>query len=246
MFNFLKIKNKPIKVKALTCYDNGMHLSFPPETSFVPDWVKNLPTHRDIDIARKMCAGEPPPFNVKTCPGRFELHNKGIIVRMWSDLYINVGPENTDEFRYQFSDRMSMCESHPYYQYNTMCGEGEYLQLKIASPWIFSTDEPMDFLGFKPAWELKALQGLEILPGILNFYHQHSTNVNLFIKRREKEQEFLIKAGTPICHWLPLSDRKVIVEAKSVSKDSSEYVSTKKVPFYSFTKRIYKRHRKCK
>lgn len=246
MFNFLKSKNKPIKVKALTSSDNGMHLSFAPETSFTPDWAKNLPTYRSIDIARKIAFGEKPPFNVRTCPGRFELHKKGIMLRMWSDLYIHVGPENTEDYRYQFADRQSMCESHPYYQYDTMCNEGEYLQLKIGSPWIFSTDESIDFLALKPAWEIKALQGLEILPGILNFYHQHSTNINMFIKRKEKEQEFLIKAGTPICHFVPLSDRRVIVESKAVSKASSEWTSTKKVPFYSFSKRTYRMHRKHK
>ena len=246
MFNFLKNKSKPIKVKALTAYDNGIHFSFPPETSYTPDWVKKLPGYSSIEIARKIARNEQPPINVKTCPGRFELHNKGIMLRMWSDLYIYVGLENTDDYRYQFADRESMCESHPYYQYNTMCKEGEYLQLKIACPWIFSTDESIDFLALKPAWEIKALQGLEILPGILNFYHQHSTNVNLFIKRREKEQEFLIKAGTPICHFVPLSDRKVVVETKAVSKVSSEWVRTKKVPFYSFSKRTYRTHRKHK
>jgi hypothetical protein len=244
MFSFLK--NKSIKVKALTSYDNGIHLSFPPETAFTPSWAKNLPTYRSIDIARKVICGEPPPFNVKTCPGRFDLHKKGIMLSLWSDLYLTVGPEKTDEYQYQFADRTSSCESHPYNQYDSMCGENEYLQLKITSPWIFSTDESIDFLALKPAWELKSLQGLEILPGILNFYHQHSTNINMFIKRTKEKQEFLIKAGTPIYHFVPLSDRKVVLESKAVSKGSSEWTSTKKVPFYSFSKRTYKIHRKRK
>jgi len=210
-------KNKSVVVKAYTLYNNGIHKFYAPSKPKIPDWVNKLPAPSSIDIARELADKKQSIKNIRHCPGRIDLYKKGIMVPMWSDLYLRVGPRNEDYWKYQYADAQSSIKCHPYNQYSSMVSDKEYLQIKLVTPWTFSTDRSLEFLALKPAWEVVALQGLEILPGVLNFYKVTQVMVNLFIKKQEEEQEFLIKAGTPICHFVPLEDVKLKIDVSSVS-----------------------------
>ena len=249
MFNLIKRKNTPIKVRAYTTYDNGVHLVHPPTVSKQPDWATKLKSYSPIEIARGMLKdgnGTPETaMTVKTCPGRMELYSKGIVVPMWSDLYIKItrnGETNDLSWEYQFSDMCSEIDNHQHFQYSTMMPKGEYAHFKLVSPWNFVTDEDVDFLAIKPGWEVHDLYGLEILPGVLSFYHQSQAHVNLFIKAPKKEKEIFIKAGTPIYQFIPLSDRRAQLKIKAISPLDQEWRNISKMPRYSF-KKSYRKYR---
>jgi len=250
MFKFFKNKKAPIKVKCYTTPEKSLTHSYHPTVPPVPDWVKKLPTGISaFQISRNLCARFQNKFygatssTVRTCPGRVDLYSKGFMIPLWSDLYLFLDSEKN--WRYQFADEKSSMSQHGYEEFKTMFKKDEYLHLKINSPWTINTEEDIDFLAIKPAWELKALDGLEILPGVLNFYHQFASHINMFIKFPETgEKEFLIKVGTPIYHFIPLSDRKVEVEAKILDQSDQEFINAKYSPHVSFITRDYKRHRK--
>ena len=247
MFNFFKNKKDAVKVKCYTTSRTGIHYAYPPQIVSQPSWAKKLKGASCLETARSMVEKtEPHTFStIQTCPGRFELYKKGFIIPLWSDLYIQVNEEG--EWKYQFSDLESKIAEHPWPQYSSMCKEGEFSHLKLVSPWVLDSPEDVDFIAIKPAWEIKALHGLEILPGILNFYHQHSTNINLFIKNsKEKKQEFFLKAGTPLFHIIPLSDRKVELEVKAVDSSDVDLINALKEPRLSFSSRNYRQHMKGK
>ncbi|MFZ8929329.1 MAG: hypothetical protein ACO2YY_09085 [Pseudohongiellaceae bacterium] len=247
MFKFFKNKKNTIKVKCYTANKGGIHYAYPPQIVSQPSWAKNLKGASPLEVARNMVEKtEPRTFRtIQTCPGRFELYKKGFIIPLWSDLYIQVNEKG--EWRYQFSDLESKIDEHHWVQYSSLCKEGEFSHLKIISPWILDSPDDIDFIAIKPAWEIKALHGLEILPGILNFYHQHSMNVNLFIKNsKEKKQEFFLKAGTPLYHVIPLTDRRVELEVKAMANTDPDFINALKQPRLSFSSRNYRQHLKGK
>jgi len=218
MFSFCK----PSKTKILNCYThytNGIHNLFPPAKPKNPEWFSKLPVYSDIEMARFAYASTGRAGgNLRHCPGRSNLYQKGFMLKMWSDLYLKIGPEGTDEYAYQFADRTSSVSPHPPYQYKGLVSEYSYCQLKINSPWFFYSDEPLEVLGIKPAWEVHGLNGLEILPGILDFHIMEQSHINMFIKREKTEKEIIIKAGTPIYHFIPLNgvNVKLNVECRTI------------------------------
>jgi len=247
MFKFFTNKKKAIKVKCYTTSKSGIHYAYPPQIVSQPSWARKLKGASTLEVARNMVEKtEPRTFRtIQTCPGRFELYKKGFIIPLWSDLYIQVNEKG--EWKYQFSDLESKIGEHHWVQYSSLCKEGEFSHLKIISPWILDSPEDIDFIAIKPAWEIKALHGLEILPGILNFYHQNSNNVNLFIKNsKEKKQEFFLKAGTPLYHVIPLTDRKVELEVKAMANTDPDFINALKQPRLSFSSRNYRQHLKGK
>jgi|GEM_PF-2088195 len=246
MFKFFKNLKSPIKVKCYTIIAGGLHKAYPPQVSSQPSWAKQIKSFSVIETARELLKPERDrraTRTIKTCPGRVELYQKGFILPLWSDLYLYLDGEKN--WKYQFADMKSTISNHTHSQYSTLFDEDEYLHLKLDSPWVMYTEEDVDFVAIKPAWEVKPLDGLEILPGILTFHHQHSNNVNMFIKfpeKKEEKREIILRAGTPIYHFIPLSDRKVELEVKAVSHTDPEFIDAFRTANHSFSRNSYRHH----
>lgn len=230
--------NKKIVIKAYTNMDTGIHKYYPPTKPKKPAWFKKLPSLTPLQTARAFLEnGE--GRNIKTCPAFASLYSRGFMVPLWSDLYLKIGKIGTEDWQYQFADTRSSIGQHPYSQYKGMVDEN-YVHLKLKSPWTLYSDKSVDFIAMKPALEIKSLQGLEILTGVVNLHKQTTSDVNLFIKREPEEKEIIIKAGTPIYHYIPLQDAKIEMDVRALSKESDEFLDIKLVPQQCFAGSIYK------
>lgn len=183
---------------------------------FIPTWWKKMPLHhiagnddQDFQI---------PAPTLKTCPGLFDLYKDGFVVPLWSDMIL----KNTEsETLVDFADHTrNYIERHPRYQFDPAFEN--YNHIKINVPWCVVEKSGINWLEFACTWNLLP-EGAKfhVTPGRLDFKLQHSTNVNCFLTKDDNKLVQL-KAGTPLVHWIPLSEKKVKVKTHYIS--DSEYM----------------------
>ena len=217
-------KNKEIVVH---CYTDRpeVYNYFPvvPNKKIIPDWFKNLK-------APFFKSPENSQTNLKLCPGITNLFKTSFTIPLWSDLFLEIGETNSEYYRWQYSDRCSDIGLHPPHQHGGHFKTKEYQHLKIISPWQFQCEEDVSFLAIEPFWQFKELNNISILPGIVEFYSQHNTNINLFVRRESKKQDILLNAGSPLYTYVPITERKVRVETHLVSSKKLHNLSKVSYP----------------
>ena len=212
--------NKPL---VLDCYtvspDAFVHSKPDYANKFIPKWFKNVkpPCHTAKSLVEE---GFFP--NIKGCAGFIEYFKTGFMLPCWSDLALQIGPRGTNDYRYQFSDQASCIEPHPLWQVGDYFSETEVQHMKICSPWRISASKDIKFLFVKPAWQYDTIKdsSFDVLSGVVNFKYQHHTNVNIFIHRRDEEQNILIPHGQPLLHMIPITNKKIKFRYHLVTTDS--------------------------
>ena len=192
----------------------------------IPSWFKKLanPSFKNID--RQLSD----PTTLKQCVGFVEYFKKGFMLPMWSDLALEIGAKNTLDYSWQYSDLKSEMSTHHPEQTNCQFDPKLYQHLKLASPWYFSCEEDISFLAVEPGWQFDLLGSIRVLSGIVDFKYQASTNINIFCLRQEKEEIILLKAGMPLYHFIPLTDRKIVLKTHLVSDEQFEKIGSKVTP----------------
>lgn len=199
---------KEIVLNAYTC-SNATYECAPicEAKKLAPRWVKELPSKER---------------NIKKCPGINDYYKKGFFLPLWSDLFISIGPKDDFYWRYQYSDLLSKVVSHPTSQWGNNPQLKDQLHLKIESPWIVECDDPVEFYVSQPMWGFKELQPLVVFPGVCNFKHQNSLNVNTYTKIIDTKQEVMLEYGTPLMHIVPLTTSKVVIKNHLITQQEHE------------------------
>lgn len=153
---------------------------------------------------------------LRTCYGFLELFRRGFVIENWCDLAVHSDVENY-QYHYSYGEKP---EYHNALQYHP--GFRNYFIIKLKSPWLIKNKENTKFIMTGAEWHLEDLD-IKILPGVLDFKSQSSSNI--FIAFKRVKSEFLIKMGQPLAHFVPLSDKSVRIHQHLVTKD--EYDSLK-------------------
>jgi hypothetical protein len=177
--------------------------------NFYPDWWKKLPKPQ-LNYHTMT-----PEKNMKGCIGLIEHYKRGLVIPMWSDLMIKT--DGRSNYSYQFSDTMSSCESHPNIFFKGFYDVG--INLKLISPWLLSSEKNVYFTFLPTMWNNTQDPGYKTLVGTVDFYKQKNTNINLIL---DEPKEIYIRAGTPMLHIMPLSDREIVIN-KHVIDDAEWY-----------------------
>ena len=157
--------------------------------------------------------------SVKSCPAFVGYFLQGFVLPMWSDLALEVGKSGSDTYKWQYSDLQSQIGIHPYIQFGL--SEKEYQHFKLCSPWAISCTEDVPFLFSGPSWRFGDIpETVEILNGVVSYKTNAGTNVNMLVKRTETNQEFIIKAATPLVHIIPLTEKKLVIKTHLVTKET--------------------------
>lgn len=211
MFNFLK---KDVVVNCYT-WDSSVYNYAPikPAISFIPTWWKELPK----SFASENNLFEQP--TMKGCTGFTNLYKQGFIMPMWSDLAIRIGHEGSTAYAYKFSCERGEISVHPVPQRGLVYPETKYQHLKIATPWIFTCNEEVQFLQTGVPWDDNCLTDATILPGIVDYKYQIGTHINTIWKRAVEDKKYIIAHQTPLCHFIPLTERKVKIKQHLVTKE---------------------------
>ena len=210
MFNLFK---SPV----VNCYtwDSAVYNYAPikPAASFIPDWWKELPkaTRNPNELIQRP--------TMKGCVGFTNLYKKGFIMPMWSDLAISIGEQGTNNYRYHFSCERGEINVHDKIQRGSVYPETEYQHLKIESPWMFTCTEDIEFLQTGVPWESSDIPNMSVLPGVVEYKYQLGANINIMWKRTNKNEEYLVPYNTPLCQFIPLTERKVTINLHLISKE---------------------------
>lgn len=221
-------KKKPLVVDAFITEQYSHAYDYAPidyANKFYPDWWRALPkTEFDWDIMGR--ANQ----SMRACPGFTEHLNHGLIIPMWSELALKtIGPE---EWRYQFSDLVSVCETHDASQRAGFYTD--YTNIKIMSPWFLRSEQSV-YWNYQPAfWNSAEPPGYQVAPGTVDYYYQNSTHINLLVP---PEQRILIPVGQPMAHIVPLTERPVELRRHLVTESEFKRIFIKKT---SFTNHYYK------
>jgi hypothetical protein len=178
---------------------------------FIPNWWKQLPVNQKIrvnnDPNSKLTINQ---RNLKQCNGFIDLFTEGFIFPFWLDIQI----EMLDDGKFYISGHSVPTvnidvATHGRDQTGTSiykeCG-----QIKLTSPWFLEEKTGVKFSWNQCMWNNTSYLGdMHILPGVMDFKTQKTTNVNAFIK---KGSIVRLDAGDPLVHLIPLSDKKITIQ----------------------------------
>ena len=203
-------RKSELRLKAVTNLPNIADL-FPirPAKECMPNWYKDMPLTVEGNGCPVRRSITNQTVTVKGCYGVNTLLQKGFILSAWEDMSILVYPNGT--FSVVFArPALNAFTTHPSIQLPTPM---QHLSaIKIHSPWYMYTEEATPFL-YTPAVYHDTLGHKHFMPsGVLEFKHQHQTHVFLAVEKKSEPYEILIKAGQPLMHLIPLTEKHVSLE----------------------------------
>jgi len=161
----------------------------------VPNWWKKLPR---VDKPVLEENGYQEKVNMKKCYGFIELYKRGVVIENWSDIIFNVTQENFS-FYTKIGDKPTAHSKNQFVE-----GFNDFHHVKLISPWVFKTNENIHFLFLGTEWSIE--YPIKMLPGVLNFKENHSTNVNMLLPKYKEPYEFILPQGMPLAQVIPLND----------------------------------------
>lgn len=239
MFSFF-IKKSEIVLDCFTFIDL-YKTTFPPINSVdtYPQWFKSLPKN---DFVNNNFVNAVPLKTMRRCVGILDFFRYSFTLPLWSDVIINTDKES---YSYFFADNFSSIEMHNPRQHGNFISH--YNHLKFVSPWLFFCKRDVKFLVVQPSWNFIDNQlfneNIFIVPGVVDFKYQHTTNVNAFITK--KKNELKLNAGTPLLNFFPLTDKKIKIISHTITKqefDSKSFSNNRFLGSYILNKKRLESH----
>jgi hypothetical protein len=191
----------PQKKIVLDCFTHLEHVlttaPIVPATKLLPEWWKALP--------RTYTTPQGEHSTMRSCVGMTDYYKASIVMPLWSDMRINI--KSPTEYNWKFSDGLS---NAVYHEVDKQAAGflPEYAHIKITSPWYLKTKENIQWVWSHPTYAFPNSHEIATLPGVVNYKHQSTSNINIFVFAK-KEQTIFIPQGQPLVHMIPMSDRKV-------------------------------------
>lgn len=178
-----------------------------------PSWFQKLkPVYKRIEQDYNIEVDSP---TVRSCAGIKNTLTNGIILPMWCDLVIDVYPDKS--FNYLFSHNNSSGTIHDSKQFGEFAPE--YSHLKLQSPWVAEASKPTNFYATAPFYHHHGIVNYTVMPGFLDFYYSHTTNVFILFKHKPEPYRIFIPAGFPLVQYISTSDTFFEIKTKVISKD---------------------------
>jgi hypothetical protein len=184
---------------------------------FIPSWWRKLPKIDNRDS-----------LSLRKCPGFVDYFRHSIVFPLWCELEVVIGNENNTEYLYgyQYADKKSIAEEHAESQRAGYLPKEKYQHLKLINPWRAKTKHSVNWVFSQPTWCFAKPDEIIVPSGIINFEHEHSTNINIFFPRHATElRKIFIEAGQPMAAITPMSDKKVVIKRHKVSPQELEAIS---------------------
>jgi len=221
-----KFTKKKVVLDCFT-YDELVMQTAPiaPAMKYIPNWWRQLD---NTYIPDKTFF---PTATMKTCAGMVDYYKKSIALPLWSDLCVEVSNNN---YKWQFSDRETPAIIHDIRKQATGFAEN-HGHMKIMSPWAFKTKEDLYWTWSQPIYNLEeSVMGIKVLPGVVNYYRQVSTHINLIVPLSHPKK-FMFSQGQALVHLTPMCDRKVDIVRHLVSRNEYERIATQQQKGITFT-----------
>lgn len=158
------------------------------------------------------------------CPGIFDFKNTGWIMTAWDEFKIycsdnatmayiggqkrpGVGsiPQPIEGFKLPEKATAMSPDITDGIPKATGCPVKRLQPLHFQAPWMVETDEEISLLLLPPTYHSDIVDNFIIYPGIVDYTDKFST-LNLIMSPK-REGTFVIKAGTPILHIIPIEKK---------------------------------------
>ena len=194
---------------------------------YYPDWWLNLPS-------------EEKNTNMKSCKGFTNLYVNSYVIPFWSTVDIEVSALDTSTFKWTVSGVYSEIEnqtkkvmiSHNPKQYGKFTGSGNYQHIKLLSSWSIRTKSKVKFFYSDPVWHRDDLNNYTVLPGILEFKYNRSTEANIMFEYKAEPYNIRLTPGMPVAMMTPLTEDDVELRHHLVTPNEMIYAESR----FSFDK----------
>lgn len=199
-------KNKSI---VLDCFTSDPfvyeYAKIAPSTQYYPEWWKNIKP--EIEVGKSEISGQPIMRpTIKGCRGLTSLYKHSFVIPMWD--FVTIETFNT-KFEWTSTHNKHSIERHPSIQYDGWVNNSKYSHFKLVSPWWCKTDSEINFMYVDPVWSRSGLTDYNVLPGVMDFKYQNSTNVNIMVEHKDTLKTVKFSVGDPLVHIVPLTDKEV-------------------------------------
>lgn len=194
----------------------------------VPDWWKELPTPtigNAINVPGKNS-------NMRKCYGFVEFFKRGLVIQNWTDMHLRTDFEGIKYFTVAGPGPAT----HPMSQYSG--GFPDHWHTKLTSPWFFKEKTGVHFAWIGAEWNLDRYD-FKVLPGVLEFKFNTSTNINLMLPVKKEPIDMFLPAGLPLVHVIPLDDsKKLEVQCHLITEQELSKVHHKHITFRGLSHQI--------
>jgi hypothetical protein len=221
-------KKPKIVLDCFTANSNAMQNKIDHAHKFIPDWWKTAPKNINHDFYSTS--------TLKRCQGLIDTYRQGLMIPLWSDIAFKI---QDGSYQWQYADGISEATHHDTKQFDFYVNPKDYGHIKLNSPWIFKSKDNIKFYWTKPFWNYKPNNPYFIIDGVIDFKYNPSTHINMFLNLT-MNHSFIINAGLPIIHAMPLSDKEIVIKTHLVS---NEFMTQNQKSAYTFINK-YKNSKK--
>ena len=190
-------------------------------SKFIPKWWKELP---QVELSSN-------DTNMKYCRGFTELYKNSFIMPFWGTLQIEVhdisdGIISTNwysNFTIDHARKGDALEYHKRNQFKDFVDD-KYTQVKIISPWYLTSKSKTNFMFSDPLWNRSDLTAYSILPGIVDFKFNNTTNVNIMIEHGTEKRIITFFPGDPVAMITPVTEDEIDLRNHL---ESSEFINSR-------------------
>ena len=187
---------------------------------YYPEWWKKLPILHPSD-------GLP---TLKSCRGFTRLHKKSLVIPMWRNLKLDIEDNTVRQFKWNFFTALlpytttgPLLSSHHSEQYQGFVNE-DYQHIKLSAPWWVRCNKFVEFMYSDPVWSRPNINDFTVLPGVVDYKYQPTTNVNIMFKYEDKAREIVLHVGDPIAMLTPLTGERIklkhhLIDTKEIERE---------------------------
>jgi hypothetical protein len=146
---------------------------------------------------------------IRGCYGINNFNNEGFILPLWGEYSIIInGPRvhvtGAADNRCQYHEsQMAAGSLDPYHI------------IKLESPWEFQCNRDIKFMMMQNFFAFNS-DMFAVTPGITDFQNQSTTNVFLLVNKIQSDKEIVLKGGTPLAKFFPMTDEDVELKIEIV------------------------------
>jgi hypothetical protein len=209
-------RGKPIVLHAFTSVPRLAEVLPPVRLHQVlPSWWQTLPA--TITAENSPRAAKTQFQTIKHCYALQQLFARGVALPLWQDIDISIERDGAVASE-GAGGRIKVGHPHSRAQYAGAFGSHVW-HYKVASPWLFVCDRATHFYWMHPEYHQPDPFRFHTMPGVVEYYHQHETDVNILLPRKPGERmEVALRAGEMLCYMVAASDANLVLRVEEVTE----------------------------
>lgn len=203
----------------------------------MPAYYKTMPITYTKDMPAEVPNSLDKMSTARRCIGINNFNMAGFVLPLWSDYSLLMHPNGNIS---SVGAGQSKTEVHSPNQ-----GRGlldDYHVVKLISPWAIRCNQDVKFM-FAPNFYAEHSTDWTISPAIVDYYNQTTSNIFVFVPKKQEPKEIFLNAGMLLIRIVPLTERKVNFKIEVVDDLSKVVV---RPPDFFFSNTIYKLMRRRK